>query len=58
MIAQKIQTELPKPPVQTMGFCKNCQRETPHEIRGGKGCAVKLCIPCVQRTMMYDEYQA
>lgn len=38
----------------TMMYCKNCQRETPHEIYTGSGVTAKVCIECLRRALEYD----
>lgn len=38
----------------TLKFCKICQRETPHQIRGGEGVVAVICIPCLRRALTYE----
>ena len=38
----------------TIKFCRFCQRETPHQIRGGKGVVAVICIPCLNRALAYE----
>ena len=40
---------------RTMKFCKVCQKETPHEIRGGSGVVATICIPCLRRALEYEQ---
>ena len=40
---------------QTMKFCKTCQRETPHQIRGGARIAAVICLPCLERALSYEQ---
>ena len=35
-------------------FCRVCQKETPHEIRSGCGLVAKICIPCLEHSMMNE----
>ncbi len=35
-------------------FCKQCQKETPHEIRTGGGVIAKICLPCLERDLFYE----
>jgi len=35
----------------TPKYCKTCQRETPHQIRGGRGVIAVICIPCLSRAL-------
>jgi len=44
------QENLPK----AMKFCKTCQKETPHEIRGGSGVTASICISCLRRALSYE----
>jgi hypothetical protein len=37
-----------------MKYCKTCQRETPHQIRGGPGMGVVICVPCLSRALTYE----
>jgi hypothetical protein len=53
MITVPDQSGKKEPQVRSPWFCKTCQRETLHEVRSGEGATVKLCIPCLERTMMY-----
>jgi hypothetical protein len=39
---------------KTMKHCKTCDRETPHEIRGGPGLSAIICIACLRRALMYE----
>jgi hypothetical protein len=41
-------------PPTTIKFCKICQRETPHQIRGGEGVVAVICIPCLDRALTYE----
>jgi hypothetical protein len=38
----------------TIKFCRFCQRETPHQVRGGKGVVAVICIPCLNRALTYE----
>ncbi len=38
----------------TIKFCKICQRETPHQIRGGDGVVTVICIPCLGHALTYE----
>jgi len=35
-------------------FCEFCQKETPHEIRTGSGIIARICLPCLERDLMYE----
>jgi hypothetical protein len=35
----------------TPKYCKTCQRETPHQIRGGRDVIAVICIPCLSRAL-------
>jgi len=39
---------------KTVKYCKKCQRETSHEIRGGPGVVAFICIPCLSRALTYE----
>jgi hypothetical protein len=35
-------------------YCKTCRRDTPHEVRGGPGMDVVMCISCLSRALTYE----
>ena len=35
----------------TIKFCRICQRDTPHQVRGGRGVIAVICIPCLGRAL-------
>jgi hypothetical protein len=39
---------------KTIKYCKTCQRETPHQIRGGRGLTANVCISCLERALAYE----
>jgi hypothetical protein len=39
---------------KTIKYCKKCQRETSHQIRGGPGLVAFICIPCLTRALAYE----
>ena len=39
---------------KTIKYCKTCQRETPHEVRGGSGMDVVMCISCLNRALTHE----
>jgi hypothetical protein len=38
----------------TIKYCRCCQRETPHQVRSGKGVVAVICIPCLNRALTYE----
>jgi len=40
---------------KTLRFCQTCHRETPHQLRQGAGVIVKLCVPCLERALSYEQ---
>ena len=36
----------------TIRLCRVCQRETPHQIRFGCGVVAKICVPCLEQSLM------
>ena len=41
-------------PGLTLRYCKNCQKETPHEIRAGAGMTARICVECTERGLKYE----
>jgi hypothetical protein len=39
---------------KTIKYCKICQRETPHQIRGGPDVVAVICISCLERALRYQ----
>ena len=39
---------------KTVKYCKKCQRGTSHQIRGGPGVGLFICIPCLSRALTYE----
>ena len=39
---------------KTMRYCRTCSKETPHQIRQGTGVVVTLCVPCLERALIYE----
>jgi hypothetical protein len=39
---------------KTIKFCKACQRDTPHQIRANPGVTVVICVPCLNRALLYE----
>ena len=37
-----------------MKFCKTCQKQTPHQIRGGPRAEAVICIACLNRALAYE----
>jgi hypothetical protein len=44
------QEALPK----TLKYCKTCQMETPHQIRGEARLVAHICIFCMERALAYE----
>jgi len=42
------------PQISTMKYCKTCERDTPHQIRGGPGAAANICIACLRRALAHE----
>ena len=42
------------PRMQTMKYCKVCEKETPHEVRYGSGVAAVICVPCLRRALSHE----
>lgn len=40
---------------KTIKYCKTCQRETMHQIRGGRGLAANICIACLERALAWEQ---
>ena len=38
----------------TLRFCKICQRETPHQVRGSSGLSAVICMHCLDRALTYE----
>ena len=37
-------------------FCNVCKKETPHQIRGCGETAVRICVPCLERTLLVNPH--
>jgi hypothetical protein len=42
---------------KTIKYCKTCQRETFHQIRGGRGLSANICIPCLERALAWEQHR-
>jgi hypothetical protein len=39
---------------KTIKYCKTCQRETAHQIRGGPGVVAFICTACLERALTHE----
>jgi hypothetical protein len=39
---------------KTIKYCKTCQSETPHQIRGGSSVVAVFCLSCLERALKYQ----
>jgi hypothetical protein len=39
---------------KTIKYCKTCEKETPHQIRGSEGVVANICVPCLSRALTYE----
>ena len=49
--------QTPEPPAilpKTIRFCRVCQKETQHEVRSGAGVIARMCLPCLERALIYE----
>lgn len=42
---------------KTMKYCRTCEKETPHEIRGGEGVSAIICLACLFRALSFEPEQ-
>jgi hypothetical protein len=47
-------TQSVDPTPHTLRYCKVCQKDTPHEIRGGTGMNAKMCVKCLEAGRNYE----